>query len=458
MKLRFLMLIIFLTIVASPVSPQQAPEPLTKDQLSNLVKAGMETPDLVKLIHEHGISFELTDDYVQALRNTGAQDSVFQALRTARSKPLTQEQVLQLVAGHVPSGRATMLVEQHGIDFQPDEEYLKTLRLVGGDDALIAALREASKAVRAEMAVETSPGAEVYLDGALQGNASPQGELRMTTEPGAHSLKVSLQGKKGFEQKVTLPAAQATKIEARLEDIGPLAGPAKESSKDGLKYVSIPPGTFMMGCSPGDSECYGNENPPHRVTITKGFQIGQTPVTVGAYKRFVGATKRHMPDAPVFNNGWTHDLMPMVNVNWDDAHAYCGWVGGRLPTEAEWEYAARGGSTEARYGNLDKVAWYNKNSGHQPHEVAQKPANGLGLFDVLGNVEEWVSDWYEGAYYRNSPSQDPSGPASGKYHILRGVSWVTSSISSRVSFRFVVGREHKGEDDGLRCGCDAVNP
>jgi len=99
----------------------------------------------------------------------------------------------------------------------------------------------------------------------------------------------------------------------------PKAGEVRANSKDGLKYVWIPPGTFMMGCSPGDSECDSLEKPSHQVSITKGFWFGQTPVTVEAYKRFASATGQQMPSAPSFNTNWTDDNMPIVNVSWDDS-------------------------------------------------------------------------------------------------------------------------------------------
>ncbi len=262
-------------------------------------------------------------------------------------------------------------------------------------------------------------------------------------------------------------------------------GAVRENPKDGLKYVWIPPGTFMMGCSPGDSECQDDEKPAHRVTITKGFWLGQTEVTVGAYKRFARGTGRAMPEEPKFQNNalnpsWGNEQMPVVNVSWSDAVAYCRWAGGRLPTEAEWEYAARAGSTEAHYGSIDDVAWYADNSGRsridtkrifseeqnnylerlaanwiRMHEVAQKRANAWSLYDMLGNVWEWVNDWYDEGYYQNSPSQDPSGASSGKFRLLRGGSYDYPPERVRVSDR---GRLVPGDTShirGLRCGREA---
>jgi formylglycine-generating enzyme required for sulfatase activity len=370
---------------------------------------------------------------------------------------LSMGDVLKLLNGQVSPHRVSQRARQQGIDFQVTPEVERQLRRAGATDELLAALRElAPKAVAAPatVVVETSPGAQVYLDDVFKGEASLQGRLVIeNAKGGEHSLRVTLAGKKNYEQPVTVLAGQETAIEARLEDIGPPPpGTVRENPKDGLKYVWIPPGTFMMGCSAGDSECFDQEKPAHQVTITKGFWIGQTPVTVGAYKRFAEATGRQMPPAPNFNNGWTNEDMPIVNVSWNDAQAYCGWMGGRLPTEAEWEYAARGGSTEARYGSIDEVAWYSNNSGGQTHDVAQKRRNGFGLFDMLGNVWQWVNDWYDEKYYQNSPPQDPPGPTGGQLRVLRGGSWGTTPGGVRVAGRFRDNPVGRYDVVGLRCG------
>jgi formylglycine-generating enzyme required for sulfatase activity len=217
------------------------------------------------------------------------------------------------------------------------------------------------------------------------------------------------------------------------------AGTARRNPRDGLTYVWIPPGTFSMGCSPRDTECYPLEKPALEATVSKGFWIGRTEVTVDAYKRFAAAAGRQMPLAPSSNSGWTNGNMPIVNVTWDEAQAYCSWSGGRLPTEPQWEYAARGGNAAARYGPLDEVAWYLSNSGGGTHEVAQKRANGFGLFDTLGNVWEWVGDGQR-----------------VNYHFLRGGSWSSKLWVVRVSYRTAVNSGEHFDDSGLRCALDAV--
>jgi formylglycine-generating enzyme required for sulfatase activity len=165
-----------------------------------------------------------------------------------------------------------------------------------------------------------------------------------------------------------------------------------------------------------------------------------------------------MPAAPDFNANWKNQGMPIMNIRWDDATAYCGWAGGRLPTEAEWEYAARAGSAEPRYGPLDEVAWYASNSGTQTHEVGQKRANGFGLYDMLGNVWEWVNDWYDAKYYQSSPSQDPAGPASGQFRVVRGGSWGFTPSYVRVSFRVGLYPANGYLNFGFRCVGKVAGP
>lgn len=260
----------------------------------------------------------------------------------------------------------------------------------------------------------------------------------------------------------------------------PRAGTSKFNPKEGLTYVWIPPGTFTMGCSPGDPECRVNEQPAHPVTITKGFWMGQTDVTVGALKRYRSATgKPALPTSDSMgrnnlNEANESDSMPIVFVTWDEARDFCVWSGGRLPTEAEWEYAARAGSSAARYGNLDEIAWYGDNSGRQridsagiwntdqknhakrlfengnlPHPAGQKQPNGWNLYDMLGNVQQWTSDWYTDQL--PNASIDPTGPASGGRRALRGGSWDTFPSYVRVSARGSAEPGRRLDGIGVRC-------
>ena len=180
-----------------------------------------------------------------------------------------------------------------------------------------------------------------------------------------------------------------------------------------------------MGCSPGDSECLDDEKPAHEAAIPSGFWLGQTPVTQQAYQRVTGQNPSDFKGAN----------LPVETVSWDEAQSYCQAIGGRLPTEAEWEYAARAGSTGARYGDLDQIAWYSGNSGGKTHEVGQKQANAWGLFDMLGNVWQWTADWY----------------AQGQSRALRGGAWNVSPRFVRVSLRVGSGPGDRFDSFGFRC-------
>jgi formylglycine-generating enzyme required for sulfatase activity len=215
------------------------------------------------------------------------------------------------------------------------------------------------------------------------------------------------------------------------------------NSVDGLTYVFVPAGKFMMGCSPGDSECADDEKPPHEVTITNGFWLGQTEVTQAAWRKAMKA------DSPSSFKG---DQLPVESIDWNQAAAYCKAIGGRLPWEAEWEYAARAGTTQARYGSLDDVAWYSGNSEEKTHPAGQKTSNGFGLYDMLGNVWEWVADWYQADYYKSGRSWiDPHGPESGNTRVVRGGSWLYNSRLVRVSGRGWYVPSYRLDDLGVRC-------
>jgi formylglycine-generating enzyme len=233
------------------------------------------------------------------------------------------------------------------------------------------------------------------------------------------------------------------------------ATPLPETLKgnDGEDMALIPAGYFMMGAPEGQG--YEEVHPRHRVWVD-AFYMDKYEVTFDQYDKFCGATGRKKPS----DAGWGRGNRPVIKINWDDANAYCQWAGKRLPTEAEWEKAARGGTdTIFFWGGSDtpavEYAWFRDNSGMRTHPVGEKMPNPFGLYDMMGNVSEWLEDWYGLDYYAKSPERNPQGPVSGLYRALRGGSWghivMFLQTDSRSYYEPSVGTSNSG------CRC-ARNP
>jgi sulfatase modifying factor 1 len=217
---------------------------------------------------------------------------------------------------------------------------------------------------------------------------------------------------------------------------------------------------------------YADQRPQHRVYL-EGYWIGKTEVTNAEYAKFIGTggcSKRDYWTAegwqwkesqgvtqPALRSdaAWNQTDCPVVGVNWYEAVAYAKWAGARLPTEAEWEKAARGGPQSGGHlyagsDDADKVAWYVDNSGGQTHPVGQRKPNELVIYDMSGNVWEWCEDWYDAQYYGLPSGKNPSGPTSGTYRVLRGGSRVNLQSFLRCADRAWFDPDLRGGDVGFR--------
>jgi formylglycine-generating enzyme required for sulfatase activity len=260
---------------------------------------------------------------------------------------------------------------------------------------------------------------------------------------------------RGAKEPISVPANSPTKIRH--------SGDIRTNSKDGLSYVWIPPGEFWMGATPGDKDAGTSEEPRHRVRISKGFWIGQTLVTVAAYKQFDEKQPNSMmPTAPFFNPNWGKTNYPIDLLTWEEAKSYCDWAGGRLPTEAEWEYAARAGKDGLKYPWGNEIAPENANYDYPGNEwrgtspVRSYSPNAWALYDMAGNLWEWVADWYDKNYYSSmasgKPAEDPHGPdrVSG-YRVERGGSYNTRAELLRTSQRRSDEPVVRSAETGFRC-------
>jgi formylglycine-generating enzyme required for sulfatase activity len=238
-------------------------------------------------------------------------------------------------------------------------------------------------------------------------------------------------------------------------DPSPSTPPSTASTDASLRQYNMVPvrgGTFTMGCTPEQgSDCYDDEKPSHQVTVSD-FYIGKYEVTQKEWREVMGSD----PPELAFKGC---DACPVERVSWNDIQEFLSKLNAktgktyRLPTEAEWEYAARGGSQSRGYkyagsNSLDEVAWYTDNSGSKTHPVGQKKANELGLYDMSGNVWEWCWDWYGG--YGEAAQSDPRGPSEGTDRVLRGGGWYYFAESCRSASRLTSYPDYRINYVGFR--------
>jgi len=242
--------------------------------------------------------------------------------------------------------------------------------------------------------------------------------------------------------------------------------------KDNAPMVFIASGPFTMGSSEG----FPNERPEHIVTLD-AYYIDKYEVTLTLYRKFLEAEKHEAPQTWDDEAATTVGDRPAIGMRWESAAAYCKWAGKRLPTEAEWEKAARGGDAR-RYpwGNMQPfvdIANYNRGiwvseaitlvavtSGLEGmsvrHGLKEGGKSPFGVFHMAGNAAEWVADWYERDYYQKSPEKNPPGPASGEKRVLRGGSWADLPSALRVTARFSAEPDFEDRTTGFRCATDAT--
>ena len=277
------------------------------------------------------------------------------------------------------------------------------------------------------------------------------------TPAAATALPTSLPATRLPATRLPLPTVTFTLMASQPAALA--AGSASTSPVDGMQMSFIPAGSFWMGAITGDGNAHDDEFPQHEVYLDD-FWIDRTEITNRLYTLCVEAGACTLPlGASETREVYYYDPVyadyPVIWVTWEQAQAYCAWAGRRLPTEAEWEKAARGGLDRKLYPWGDQAPTCDR-ANHQrclgdTQQVGSYPANGYGLFDLGGNVSEWVQDWYAKGYYPDSPAQNPAGPDSGMSRVTRDASWWSLGNYLRVSERSSMKPATRDSGTGFRC-------
>ncbi len=327
-----------------------------------------------------------------------------------------------------------------------------------------ALLAQTAAPMKSALVVLSSTACTVSIDAEKVSDLRADEPLRLELVPGDYVVSaVAADGRRwskvlraeGSKQIVQIefgPAALSAPAAAVVAPARAPAAPAQAAPLPGSSEISwarIPAGEFEMGCSEGDTECNPAEPPRRNVRVAKPLDVMALPVTVAQFRDWASSSQRRLPAQPK----WSADDVPVVNVTWDEAAGFCSAIVARLPTEVEWEYAARGGSPAARYGEIDAIAWYAGNSDKRAHPVGRKVANGFGLYDMLGNVWEWNADVFRSAPGTGDDEAPQAGPLTRS---LRGGSWRNKAKQIRVSNRGRLAPDDREDDDGFRCVRDTM--
>ena len=350
----------------------------------------------------------------------------------------------KLGAGRFPSAllevidRCLRLRETERI--QGSSELLEALRAVSDPTGIGSGRKE--EVSEAEGGRDSDDGPGVRPDRSLGAVAEPWirdwDALGGIRDPGFTEVAQAYIARYGTVPEASVWVAKAEGLLAELREVEaarPVQREAGESwvSSLGMEFVWVPAGSFVMGSPIGEEGRFRRER-QHEVRISQGFWIGKHEVTQGEWEAVMGAHPSRFSDCD--------PRCPVENVSWNDTQEFvrrlntmeCGrGYAYRLPTEAEWEYAARAGTTGARYGDLDEIAWYRDNSGGRTHPVGLKRANAWGLHDILGNMWEWTGDW--NGEYPSGAVTDPKGPESGSHRVFRGGSWLNHARDVRSAHR-----------------------
>ena len=305
------------------------------------------------------------------------------------------------------------------------------------------------------ISVDTEPsGADIYIDGKHYGKTP---NIITDLPMGKHEIKLEKQEYNPVTKIFIIEDGEKLKFNETLLSVYYKGGSVKEEEKEvvnnsetdlngnevftvnGVSFtmIKVEGGTFMMGATlEQGKKAYKDEKPAHSVTLSD-YYIGETEVTQELWRAVMGKNPSRFKG----------NKKPVERVSWNDCQEFITKLNNltgknfRLPTEAEWEYAARGGNKSKGYkysgsNTIGDVAWYTNNSGSKTHDVKTKQANELGIYDMSGNVWEWCQDWYGKKYYQNSLQTNPTGPSSGSGRVFRGGGWDYSAEGCRVSYRF----------------------